>query len=281
MPLFLSIALGLSAIDTGVRLLPLSISLVITAIGVPKVFPTASPRRVSQVGFVFLFLGLVVFVALLDYGAGPEITTWPMLLAGVGIGALASQLGAVTVSSVSDEQSGEVGGLQNTASNLGISIGTALAGAVLMSALTASFFTGIAENPAVPDTLTSKAQVQLESGVPFVSDADLHAALEDAGVTGATADAVVDENAQGPHRRAPCVTRGARGARTDRARLQSRAPHEAGGSATRHRRRLTRRVRSGNRRHCRRARRRRTESGSTTHSNSRRHRPSRRRARPR
>ena len=61
-----------------------------------------------------LFLGLVVFVAALDAGAGPEIVTWPMLLAGLGIGALASQLGAVTVSSVPDEQSGEVGGLQNT-----------------------------------------------------------------------------------------------------------------------------------------------------------------------
>jgi hypothetical protein len=102
----------------------------------------------------------------------------------------------VTVSSVSDQQSGEVGGLQNTASNLGISIGTALAGAILMSALTASFFTGIANNPAVPDDLASKAQVQLESGVPFVSDADLDAALKDAGVSGKTADAIVDENAQ-------------------------------------------------------------------------------------
>ena len=51
-----------------------------------------------------------------------------MLLAGLGVGALASQLGSVTVSSVSDEQSGEVGGLQNTVTNLGASIGTALAG---------------------------------------------------------------------------------------------------------------------------------------------------------
>ncbi len=58
-----------------------------------------------------------------------------MLLAGLGIGALASQLGSVTVSSVSDEQSGEVGGLQNTVTNLGASIGTALAGAVLIAAL--------------------------------------------------------------------------------------------------------------------------------------------------
>src|SRR4051794_18871590 len=171
-PLFLSIALGLSAIDTGVRILPLSITLVIAAVGVPKLFPHASPRRVAQLGFISLFLALVVFVAALDAGAGPEITLWPMLLAGLGIGMLASQLGAVTVSSVPDEQSGEVGGIQNTASNLGLSIGTALAGAVLISALTTSFFTGIAENPDVPDHLTSKVQTELTSGVPFVSDAD-------------------------------------------------------------------------------------------------------------
>jgi MFS family permease len=194
-PLFLSIALGLSAIDTGLRILPLSITLVIAAVGIPKVFPKASPRLVSQVGFLALFLGLVVFVAALDAGAGPEIVTWPMLLAGFGIGALASQLGAVTVSALPDEQSGEVGGLQNTFSNLGISIGTALAGAVLMSALTASFFTGIASNPAVPNDLTSKAQTELTSGVPFISDADLEQALDDAGVSPKTADAVVDENA--------------------------------------------------------------------------------------
>ena len=146
-PLFLSVALGLSAIATGVRLLPLSITLLLAAVGVPRLFPNASPRRVVQLGFLALFAGIVVLVAALDAGAGPEIVTWPMLLAGLGIGALASQLGAVTVSSVPDEQSGEVGGLQNTVTNLGASIGTALAGAVLISALTSSFFTGIAEQP--------------------------------------------------------------------------------------------------------------------------------------
>ena len=93
-----------------------------------------------------------------------------MLLAGLGVGALASQLGAVTVSAVPDEQSGEVGGLQNTVTNLGASIGVALAGAVLISALSASFFAGIEDNPAVPEELTSTAQVELASGIPFISD---------------------------------------------------------------------------------------------------------------
>ena len=44
-PLYLSVALGLTAIDTGVRLLPLSITLLLAAAGIPKVFPNASPRR--------------------------------------------------------------------------------------------------------------------------------------------------------------------------------------------------------------------------------------------
>src|SRR6201993_5346484 len=113
-PLFLSVALGLSAIETGVRLLPLSVTLILAAAGVPKLWPNASPRRVVQAGFLVLGVGLVIMVAALDAGAGADIVTWPMLLAGLGIGALASQLGSVTVSSGPDEQSGAGGGPQKT-----------------------------------------------------------------------------------------------------------------------------------------------------------------------
>ena len=193
-PLFLSIALGLSAIQTGVRLLPLSLTLLLFAIGVPKLRPNASPRRVVRLGFMALFAGLVLLVALLEVGAGPEIVTWPLLIAGSGLGAMASQLGSVTVSAVPDEQSGEVGGLQNTGTQLGASIGTALAGAVLISALTASFFTGIQNNPDVPKSVTSKAQTNLASGIPFLSDNGLKTALANAHVSNTAADAIVATN---------------------------------------------------------------------------------------
>jgi len=195
-PLFLSVALGLSAIVTGVRLLPLSLALLVFAAGIPKVLPNASPRRVVRIGFMTLFVGLVLLIALLDVGVGPEIVTWPLLLAGAGIGAMASQLGSVTVSSVPDEQSGEVGGLQNTGTQLGASIGTALAGAILISVLTASFFTGIQSHPGVPESVASNAQTELASGIPFLSDADLQAALSDAHVPAPTADAIVETNSQ-------------------------------------------------------------------------------------
>jgi hypothetical protein len=135
-------------------------------------------------------------VASLEIGVGPEVVTWPLLLAGLGVGALASQLGAVTVSAVPDEQSPEVGGLQNTLTNLGASIGTALAGSILVAGLSASFLSGVQENPDVPDEVAETAQVELASGVPFVSDAALTSALEDYDVTGATATAILEENEQ-------------------------------------------------------------------------------------
>ncbi len=193
-PLYLSVALGLSAIETGVRIMPLSITLLMAAVGIPKVWPQASPRRVVQVGVLWLFLAVVIMTLALDAGAGPEIVTLPMLLAGLGIGALSSQLGAITVSSVSDERSGEVGGLQNTVTNLGASIGTALVGAVLIAGLSTSFFNGIADNPDVPPAVVEQATVSLSAGIPFVSDSDLETALADAGVQEPLASAIVDEN---------------------------------------------------------------------------------------
>jgi MFS family permease len=193
-PLFLSVALGLSAVATGVRLLPLSVTLLLAAVGVPKVFPNASPRRVVQIGFLALFAGIVILIAALDSGAGAGIVTWPLLLAGLGVGALASQLGSVTVSSVPDEQSGDVGGIQNTVTNLGASIGTALAGAVLISVLTSSFLAGVQHNSAVPKALATKSQVELSGGIPFMSDKDLRTQLVKADLPAKTTDAIVTEN---------------------------------------------------------------------------------------
>ena len=195
-PLFLSVSLGLSAIETGLRIMPLSLTLLLAAVGIPKFFPEVSPRRVVRTGFLALFAGIVSLLLALEVGVGAEVVTGPMLLAGLGIGALASQLGSVTVSAVPDEESAEVGGLQNTLTNLGASIGTAVAGAVLISALTTSFFAGIQGNPAIPEELSAQAQVNLAGGVPFVPDDQLEAALADVGVTGETATAVVEENTQ-------------------------------------------------------------------------------------
>jgi MFS family permease len=58
---------------------------------------------------LLLLAGTLVLLGALDADAGAEIVFVPMLLVGLGIGALASQLGSVTVSAVPDDQSPEVG----------------------------------------------------------------------------------------------------------------------------------------------------------------------------
>jgi EmrB/QacA subfamily drug resistance transporter len=193
-PLFLSVALGMSPIETGVRLLPLSLSLLLAAAGIPRFLPHANPRRVVRVGILALIAGIVVLIASLEVGADASIVFVPMLIVGFGIGALASQLGAVTVSSVPTEQASEVGGLQNTATQLGASLGTALAGSILIAALTASFLTGIEQNPAIPQQAKDQANVSLAAGAPFISDKDVEAQMTAAGYSQAEIDAAVKQN---------------------------------------------------------------------------------------
>jgi EmrB/QacA subfamily drug resistance transporter len=194
-PLFLSVVLELSAFETGLRLVPLSLALLIAALGVPRLWPNASPRRVVRLGLLLLLAATVVLIGALDADATASAVTIPLLLMGLGIGALASQLGAVTVSAVPDEQSSEVGGLQNTALNVGASLGTALVGSVLIATLSALFLQGIAAHPDVPASLTAHATETFGAGVPFVSDSAVRSTLQAAGVPETTINAVLAVNA--------------------------------------------------------------------------------------
>ena len=193
-PLFLSVVLGMSPMETGIRLLPLSLSLLVAAVGVPRFRPQANPRRVVRIGLLALVAGIVILIGSLEVGADSSIVFVPLLIIGLGIGALASQLGAVTVSAVAEEKSSEVGGLQNTATQLGASLGTALAGSVLIAVLATSFLAGIEQNPDVPQSVKDQANVQLAGGAPFISDAQVEENLAAADVPDDVATEIVEQN---------------------------------------------------------------------------------------
>jgi EmrB/QacA subfamily drug resistance transporter len=194
MPLFLSIVLGLDAFETGVRMLPLSLALVITAPLVAKLLPNAPPRRVVQVGLVVMLAATLLLAARLEDGADASITTLPFILLGVGMGALASQLGNVVVSAVPVQRSGEVGGLQYTAQNLGSSLGTALIGAVVISSLGSLLLANVQASTGLNDAIKQQASVQIRSGVQFVSDDQLKAALSGSGLSEADQQEILSAN---------------------------------------------------------------------------------------
>jgi Na+/melibiose symporter-like transporter len=179
-PLFLSVVLGLSALMTGLWLFPMSVALLIASLTVPRRWPNASPRVVARFGLGLFLLGTLLLMVGIEPHSGAWVVAVPLALMGLGAGAMASQLGAVIVSSVPDSQSAEVGGLQNTVTNLGSSLGTALAGSVLIAVLSASFLAGVVQSPQVPQASKQMAQVHLSKGVPFVSNAQLRAYLQQA-----------------------------------------------------------------------------------------------------
>ncbi|HSG85964.1 MAG TPA: MFS transporter [Candidatus Limnocylindrales bacterium] len=193
-PLFLSVVMGLTAFETGVRLVPLSLALLAAAITIPRVWPRTSPRRIVQAGLFLCLAGVLVLMGGINLDGDPATVALPMLLLGAGMGALASQLGAITVSAVPDDLSPDVGGLQYTASNLGTSLGTALVGSVLIGVLSSAFVSGILASPDIPEEVKQQAGTELAGGIPFISDAQLEEALLANGVDAATTAEIVDEN---------------------------------------------------------------------------------------
>jgi hypothetical protein len=108
------------------------------------------------------------------------------------MGLLASQLGNVVQSSVGEAERSEAGGLQNTAQQLGSSLGTALIGAILIGALAGAFSRNIASNPQIPSAVREQTSTAIEAGVQFVSTDQVSAGLAKAGVPADQAQQVVN-----------------------------------------------------------------------------------------
>ena len=194
-PLYLQITQGLDALETGVRLLPVSIAMLAFAMSGPLLLRFFSPRNIVRFGLLLLFFAGLLLVGTIQPELDDTSFAISMAVLGVGMGLLASQLGNVVQSSVGDDARSEVGGLQYTAQNLGSALGTALVGAILLGSLTNALITNIENNPDLPESVTSAADVSLSAGVEFVSTADVAAALETSDLSADEQQAIVDDYA--------------------------------------------------------------------------------------
>ena len=197
-PLYLQVVQGLDALETGVRMLPASAGLFIAALAGSSLSSRVAARPLVRVGLGITFVSIVMLLAVIE----PEVDTGPFLAAmgvlGVGMGLIISQLGNVVQSAVGDPDRSEAGGLQNTAQQLGSSLGTALLGAVVISGLIASFSDNVASDPRIPDSAKQQVEIALGGEVSFVAADQVRAGATAAGVEPEAVDAVVEgyEDAQ-------------------------------------------------------------------------------------
>jgi MFS family permease len=182
LPLYLQLVLGKNALETGVKILPISVTMMVAATMGPRLATRTSPRRVVQIGLGFLLVSILGLMASIS----PSLSSLPFALSlagfGVGIGLSISQLGNVVMSSVGESRSSEAGGVQGASQNLGQSLGTALIGAVLLTGLTTGFHERVLADPAIPTQVQQQVVNGTEEGLPMVSQAQFKAAVEQAGV---------------------------------------------------------------------------------------------------
>ena len=189
-PVYLQVVLGLDAFETGKRLLPLSVAMLVFALLGPRIAARRSPRTVAQLGLVAVSIGAMVMLGTLDVKLNDTGFKIALALIGAGAGLLASQLGNVIMSSVAPTKTSEAGGLQGTAQNLGSSLGTAIVGAVLLGALATGFSDRVTANPAVPAAAKETIVAGTKGGIDIVPIATVEAAAVEGGLTQEQAHAV-------------------------------------------------------------------------------------------
>ena len=192
-PVYLQVVLGLDAFETGKRLLPLSIAMLVFAILGPRLAARRSPRTVAQAGLVAVSIGAIVMLATLDVELNDLGFKTALILIGAGAGLLASQLGNVIMSSVAPEKTSEGGGLQGTAQNLGASLGTAIIGAVLLASLATGFSERIVDDPDVPEAARETIVANAEEGIDIVPVEQAEQAALDGGLSEEQASTVASD----------------------------------------------------------------------------------------
>jgi EmrB/QacA subfamily drug resistance transporter len=193
LPVYLQVVLGLDAFETGKRLFPMSVAMFIAAMAGPRLAAGFAPKRVAQAGLVALIVASLVLLGTIDVELNETGFAIALALFGVGAGLLLSQLGNVIMSSVGEDKTNEAGGLQGTAQNLGASLGTALIGAVLISALTTGFVSRVEENPAVPESAREQIGRAADKGIPVVPVSDVEQVALKEGLSADQAEALAED----------------------------------------------------------------------------------------
>lgn len=196
LPLYLQLVLGMDPFETGLRLLPVSATLLVASLLGPRLAVSWGPRRVVGAGLGTILLASLGVLAVIQPQLASARFAVAMAVLGAGMGLTASQIGNIVQGSVEDHARSEAGGLQFTAQNLGSALGTALIGAVLLSVLTSATTTLVADDERLQPALRADTVTEVSVGVAFVDLDTVRGFLEQRELDPQEVDALLDDYAQ-------------------------------------------------------------------------------------
>jgi EmrB/QacA subfamily drug resistance transporter len=161
LPIYLQMVLEYNAMEAGLSLAPLSLTMFAVALLAGKKAEGRSPSRFILAGFVLLAVGVAVLVAIVPRADSGWAMALPLVVAGAGLGLLVSQLNNYTLSPIEEERVSEAAGVNSAGGSFGLSFGLAFAGAIMLASLAVAF-TQEAESSEV---LTPAQQEQVADGL--------------------------------------------------------------------------------------------------------------------
>jgi MFS family permease len=161
LPIYLQMVLEYNALEAGLSLAPLSLTMFAVALLAGRKAGNRSPSKIILAGFLLLTAGVGVLIPIVPRADSGWAMAIPLAVAGAGLGLLVSQLNNYTLSPIEEERVSEAAGVNSAGGSFGLSFGLAFAGSIMLASLSL-IFTNKAESSAV---LTPAEQQQVADGL--------------------------------------------------------------------------------------------------------------------
>jgi MFS family permease len=177
LPIYLQLVLGYNALEAGLSLAPLSLTMFGVALLAGKRAGKRRPSALIRAGFLLLAAAMVILIPLVPSADSGWALALPLVVAGAGLGLLVSQLNSYTLSPISEERVGEAAGVNSATGSFGLSFGLAFAGAIMLATLSIAFTNKAESSNVLPPADKQHVADVLEDDAQVMSDAQLQELL--------------------------------------------------------------------------------------------------------
>ena len=179
LPIFLQIKLEYDALQTGLSLMPLSLSMFVVAIAAGRRAGRRRPASMIRMGFALSTLGMILLIPVVPHAKSGWALSVPLLISGIGLGLLVSQLNNYTLAPIDEDHISEAAGVNSASGSFGLSFGLAIAGGVLLAALSISFTNLTESSKVIPVDQQQQIATTMENDAEVVSNTALEQLLVD------------------------------------------------------------------------------------------------------
>jgi EmrB/QacA subfamily drug resistance transporter len=178
LPIYLQMVLEYNAMEAGLSIAPLSLSMFAVAMVAGKRAGTRRPSSIVRVGFLLFTIGVGLLVPIVPRATSGWYLLIPLVIAGSGLGLLVSQLNNYTLAPISEERVSEAAGVNSAAGSFGLSFGLAFAGAIMLATLAFSFTNMAQDSSVLPPADKERVAVALDQDAEVMSNTHLTQLLE-------------------------------------------------------------------------------------------------------